>query len=291
MPSQGLIYLILIFEHLIKIFLIFYCRYYLNEDFNDIYFNFKLVDDIKIGEDFHVVRARMLLNESEWGNNYVLILQVLEIKNRSSEKSYTVSGSLHVETVTYTGKERDEIKTFHFEKEVAPAITETISIEVTFAEYYKRLLDQAAFNVSCMVSVKDTDYEYFAQDDFRVRKPDIKIKLQGEPKSQQEIDVIVRLTNPLPIPLHKGLFQIEGPGIEQQVLLKIAEVPVGGTTSATFKYTPPYAGRAALAAKFYCKELDDVDGYLAYEVAPRPEDVLMESKETNKYVERRDVIP
>lgn len=72
-----------------------------------------------------------------------------------------------------------------------------------------------------MASVLDTDYEYFAQDDFRVRKPDIKISLQGEPVSEQEIDVIVRLTNPLPIPLRKGLFQLEGPGIESQILLKV----------------------------------------------------------------------
>lgn len=199
---------------------------------------------------------------------------------------------MHVETITYTGKDRDEVKAIQFEKEVAPDFTETISLEVTFHEYFKKLLDQAAFNISCMATVRDTDYEYFAQDDFRVRKPDIKITLQGKPQSQQELDVIVRLTNPLPIPLHKGLFQVEGPGIDNQIVLKIAEVPVGGTTSATFKYTPPYAGRAALAAKFYCKELNDVDGYLAYEVAPRPEDVLREtSNETNKYVERRDVIP
>lgn len=28
-----------------------------------------------------------------------------------------------------------------------------------------------------MATVEDTNYEYFAQDDFRVRKPDIKIKV------------------------------------------------------------------------------------------------------------------
>lgn len=72
-----------------------------------------------------------------------------------------------------------------------------------------------------MANVKDTDYEYFAQDDFRVRKPDIKITFQGVPTSHEEIDVIVRLTNPLPIPLKKGLFQLEGPGIESQILMKV----------------------------------------------------------------------
>lgn len=69
---------------------------------------------------------------------------------------------------------------------------------------------------------------------------------------------------------------------------------MGGTTSATFKYVPPYAGRGALVCKFFCKELDDVDGFLAYEVAPRPEDIIDSENEINgfnRYIERTDVIP
>lgn len=96
-----------------------------------------------------------------------------------------------------------------------------MKLEVTFNEYFEKLLDQSAFNISCMATVDDTDYDYFAQDDFRVRKPDIKITFQGIPTSREEIDVIVRLTNPLPISLHKGLFTLEGPGIENQILMKV----------------------------------------------------------------------
>ncbi|XP_037037694.1 annulin isoform X2 [Bradysia coprophila] len=251
-----------------------FSRYYLNEDFNDIYFDFNLQDDIKIGETFQVT---------------------LQVKNRSDEKAYDVVGSLHVETVLYTGKQRDKVKSTTFDINIPPNSLKLIEMEVTFDEYFGKLMDQAAFNISCMANVRDTDYEYFAQDDFRVRKPDIKITFQGIPTSHEEIDVIVRLTNPLPIPLRKGLFQLEGPGIESQILKKIAEVPVSATTSATFKYTPPFAGRAALVAKFSCKELDDVDGFLAYEVRPRPDDVLIESNEINggynRRIERRDVIP
>ena len=76
------------------------------------------------------------------------------------------------------------------------------------------------------------------------------------------------------------------------MLTQIAEVPIAGTTSATFKYTPPYSGRASLIAKFVSKELDDVDGFLAYEVKPRPEDIIIENgNRIQPYIERRDVIP
>lgn len=80
---------------------------------------------------------------------------------------------------------------------------------------------QAAFNISCAAKVKGTHYEYYAQDDFRVRKPDIKFTFQGKIVSQQPVDVIVRLTNPLPIPLKKGMFYIEGPGIEKALRFKV----------------------------------------------------------------------
>lgn len=63
-------------------------------------------------------------------------------------------------------------------------------------------------------SVEDTDYEYFAQDDFRVRKPDIKFVFTGKPTHSVAHDMHVRLENPLPIPLTKAIFQIEGSGID-----------------------------------------------------------------------------
>lgn len=53
-------------------------------------------------------------------------------------------------------------------------------MDVSYDEYYKRLVDQCAFNIACLATVLDTNYEYFAQDDFRVRKPDIKIKVGFE---------------------------------------------------------------------------------------------------------------
>lgn len=57
-------------------------------------------------------------------------------------------------------------------------------MDVTYSEYVTKLVDQCAFNIACMATVKDTNFEYFAQDDFRVRKPDIKIKVTNYFKHQ-----------------------------------------------------------------------------------------------------------
>ena len=41
-----------------------------------------------------------------------------------------------------------------------------------------------------------------------------------------------------------------------------------------FAYKPPYVGSAKLIAKFTSKEMDDVDGFRVFEIAPKPEDLL-----------------
>lgn len=52
-----------------------------------------------------------------------------------------------------------------------------MKINISYDEYAKKIVDQCAFNIACLATVHDTNYEYFAQDDFRVRKPDIKFKV------------------------------------------------------------------------------------------------------------------
>lgn len=138
--------------------------------------------------------------------------------------THVVNGSLNVETILYTGKERDMVKTEAFSIALNPSSEEFVRLVVTFDEYFKKLRDQAAFNISCLATVEQTDYEFFAQDDFRVRKPDIKIKLSDTPVSQSPVDVTVSLLNPLPIALRKGIFHIEGSGIEKPLIFKVNSV-------------------------------------------------------------------
>lgn len=260
---------------------------------------------------------------------------LLQIKNRSTRDHYRVSGSLFVETVLYTGRNRDHVKSVDFDQNIPPESIEVIEMEVTFYDYFKKLLDQAAFSISCIAKVHDTDFDYYAQDDFRVRKPDVKIKLQGIPEVDQEIDVILRLANPLPNPLKNCMFHIQGTGLERQLQLKVGfiynidtnifsltltavkteflsfslieivyelkilhfsrqipEVPVDGIASTTFKYIPPYSGRATFAANFFSKQLNDCDGFISFEVAPRPSDVYLNGNYRPRgYIERRNIIP
>jgi transglutaminase 1 len=75
---------------------------------------------------------------------------MLHIKNKSSEKKHTINGNLMVESVLYTGKNRKGIKSMKFSEVIEPSSEKTVALEVTFGEYYRKLMDQSAFNISCM---------------------------------------------------------------------------------------------------------------------------------------------
>ncbi|XP_050670060.1 annulin isoform X1 [Leptidea sinapis] len=224
-----------------------FARYYLNDAFNEIVFDFELRDDIKIGQDFNVI---------------------LHMKNRSTINQHNVKGVLRVDTVTYTGVTGDGVKREEFDRVLAPEAKDRISLLVKFDDYYKKLVDQASFNIACLATIVDKNFDYFAQDDFRVRNPDIKITIEGKPVSKKEITVTVKVENPLPIPLKNGKFYIQGVGLEKQLKIELDNnVQPGEFATAEFKLTPPWAGKHQISAKFTSKEMHDVDGFLSFLVA------------------------
>ncbi|XP_046608601.1 annulin isoform X1 [Neodiprion virginianus] len=225
-----------------------FSRYYLNEKFNDIKFDFELRDDIIIGEPFTVS---------------------LITKNNNSSQEYHVSVIICVEAVLYTGRIGNAIKRSETKHLIKPGVVEEINLSVSWEEYGPRLLDQCAFNITCLASVQEGNFEYFAQDDFRVRKPDIKIQVTEEPIIGGELHAIATFKNPLPIPLNRGRFLIEGPGLDKQLKLKLKDkVEVGEEASCMFSMTPRIEGRSTIAAKFHSDELEDVDGFINFMVNP-----------------------
>lgn len=100
------------------------------------------------------------------------------MKNRSSKLSYKVSIILRVEVVLYTGRVGDPVKRIETDRLVMPGAVEEARLNLSWDEYGPRLLNQCAFNIACLATVKDTNFEYFAQDDFRVQKPNIEIEVK-----------------------------------------------------------------------------------------------------------------
>lgn len=85
---------------------------------------------------------------------------------------------------------------------------------------------QASFNIACLATIVTTKFDYFAQDDFRVRNPDIEVSIGSKPISRQPFTVTARFVNPLPVPLRRGRFYIQGTGLDEQLKLTLDKVSV-----------------------------------------------------------------
>lgn len=100
--------------------------------------------------------------------------------------------------------------------------------------------------------------------DFRsdIRYFIILLQLHNDVIVGQTLYASAKFRNPLPIPLRKGNFLIEGPGIDEQLNVKLSEpVEVDEDAQCTFFMIPRQEGYSRIAAKFYSRELEDVDGH------------------------------
>ncbi|KAG0729864.1 Annulin [Chionoecetes opilio] len=232
-----------------------FARYYLNEKMEDVEFDFKMNDDIVIGQPF---------------------TSSVEVHNKG-EKQYKVEVVLRADTVLYTGATKHQVKTHRQTITLHPYSKEKMTLEVSFEEYYKKLTFQCAFNLSCLGKVEETGFEYFAQDDFRCRKPDIKVEYEGEMKLDEECVCHAYFTNPMPMGLTRGWFIVQGAGLTEVLILRIREtIAVAGEVRCQFKVKPSRAGERTLSINFYSKELEDVDGMLTVTV-PEPKPAACET--------------
>lgn len=102
-----------------------FSRYYLNEDFNDVRFDFLLRDDIKIGSSFTYVVVNFITFQNCYDNSlnnrkFLLHSVTLLITNVSSETEYDIKASLRVDAMLYTGRLKAQIKKEVFEIKIAP---------------------------------------------------------------------------------------------------------------------------------------------------------------------------
>ncbi|XP_063866292.1 annulin-like isoform X1 [Scylla paramamosain] len=238
-----------------------FARYYLNEEFEEVEFDFKMNDDIMIGQPF---------------------TSSVEVHNKG-EKEHKVEMVLRADTVLYTGATKHHVKSQRQKLTIKPYSKETVTLEVSFDEYYKKLTYHCAFNLACLAKVEENDFEYYAQDDFRCRKPDIKIEYEGDMRLGKECVCHAYFTNPLPLPLNRCWFLVQGAGLTEVEYVRLNKtVPVGGEARCQFTVKPTTAGERTLCVMFDSKELEDVDGMLTVtvnEANTTPEVVVSETED------------
>ena len=88
-------------------------------------------------------------------------------------------------------------------------------------------------------------------------------KAPSEMPLGEEFDVVVSLINPLPTELTFAKFIIEGAGLGNPHKVAVTgKVAPGKEARVVVRMTAARSGQRTLSAKFYSKELNDVDGYI-----------------------------
>ncbi|XP_053677743.1 annulin-like [Anopheles nili] len=216
----------------------------------DVEFELELNDQALVGESFNIA---------------------LRIRNISYDESYSISGRIHLNHILYTGKSIKTIASQPFSVVLEPNAEELVEVPVAFDDYYESGMDEALFKVTSFANIEGADYEYFSQEDYSLRKPNVQLQLGGEPMLRTSLKIVAAFYNPLPIPISNGMFRIECSGLCKSLIIPIGSIDARDRCEVTFLIVPSFVGNTQLSAKFHSSELSDIEGSVSFDVAERVE--------------------
>uniref|UniRef100_A0A182MQG2 protein-glutamine gamma-glutamyltransferase n=1 Tax=Anopheles culicifacies TaxID=139723 RepID=A0A182MQG2_9DIPT len=220
----------------------------------DVEFELELNDQALIGESFNIV---------------------LRARNMSYDDTHTIQGKILLKHILYTGKHVKTIATHSFTKRIEPRGEEVIELPIAFEDYYQPGMDEAIFTVTSFATIEGVDYEYFSQEDYSLRKPDVQLQISGTPVIHSTVKVTASFFNPLPIPINGGAFQIECSGLAKTLTIPIASIAASEECVIVFMISPSFKGNNKLSAKFQSNELSDIEGSFNFEVEDREDDTKL----------------
>ncbi|XP_013396811.1 protein-glutamine gamma-glutamyltransferase K-like, partial [Lingula anatina] len=220
---------------------------------DDVKFNFVDKDDIFIGSDFDV-----------------------EVKvTNTSDEERNVTITLSATVCRYTGVPVAQLKNEQFQIKLEPKSGEqSVKMACTVDEYLPKLVEGASMKIGGMAWVKETGQVHADLDDFRLRRPDLKVEAKclddsGIFRVGVPFDLVVSLTNPLNKQLTKCEWFIEGPGLQKPKRIKHAsDVAANALVDLTYQMTPRRTGTRQIAVGFDTVELPDITGSAIIEVKP-----------------------
>ncbi|GBL83081.1 Hemocyte protein-glutamine gamma-glutamyltransferase [Araneus ventricosus] len=103
--------------------------------------------------------------------------QVLVKVENKSDETRTVTSVLSASSVYYTGIIARKVKRARGVFTLKPRQKEELGIEVTFDDYFDKLVDYAMLKIYAISTVKETQQTWAEEDDFQVEKPPLKIEV------------------------------------------------------------------------------------------------------------------
>ncbi|KAM3940240.1 protein-glutamine gamma-glutamyltransferase K [Leptodactylus fuscus] len=178
----------------------------------------------------------------------------------------TVSLSMAIAVMYYNGVCKESFKRDECNVVLNPGEAKSVGMTVSYNEYRTHLVDQSAMMLTVSGSVKESGQKLAKQHTFRIRTPDLIIKVHGEAVVGQQIVAEIIFKNPLQTTLHNGCFHVEGPGLQRPKVVQVGDVGPSKTISITERFTPRRGGERQLMASFESDEMSLVHGVTSVNV-------------------------
>ncbi|XP_069699505.1 hemocyte protein-glutamine gamma-glutamyltransferase-like [Periplaneta americana] len=189
----------------------------------------------------------------------------VNIHNRS-DKEKTVQAVLSAASIFYTGIKAHVVKKATGDFKVAPKAKEMLRLTVKPEEYVDKLVEYCNMKIYAIATVVETNETWGEEDDFQVLKPNLDIKVIGNPVVNKPISVKFSFKNPLKTTLTNCKFHYAGPGLVRNTAISYRDVLPEEEVKLESSLTPQRSGKQKLVATFSSKELVDITGSANIEV-------------------------
>ncbi|RZC42409.1 hemocyte protein-glutamine gamma-glutamyltransferase [Asbolus verrucosus] len=210
----------------------------------DVEFDLEELDRIKIGEGFCLV---------------------VQIKNKGNSIR-TIKAILSAGSVFYNGVKANPIKKMEKEFTIKPGTEQTLRMTIMADEYLDKLVEYCNMKLYAIASVNETRQTWADEDDFQVLKPKIDIRIPTEIPLGRPTTITLRFVNPLKKILTNCKFNISGPTLLRNQIVRYNNVKPGALVKINTDVIPKIPGEQKLVATFSSKELLDIIGSAKVEV-------------------------
>ncbi|XP_050079098.1 annulin-like [Anopheles maculipalpis] len=185
----------------------------------------------------------------------------LTVTCTSAVSSVESFGFLVLKDSDYTGRHVETLKKVPFALKLEPLESKSIQVPLDFEEYSSTVSNKTNIKAICTAQVKGSDRTYLKVENFHLTPPVVELSLI-EHSLAGPIAVQVALKNPLPIPLTRGRFTVEGSRFTDPLEKKYDLIPVGGTVNFIYSINLAHKGQMIVTASFVSNELKNVHGNL-----------------------------
>uniref|UniRef100_A0A8C7Y953 Protein-glutamine gamma-glutamyltransferase K n=1 Tax=Oryzias sinensis TaxID=183150 RepID=A0A8C7Y953_9TELE len=182
--------------------------------------------------------------------------------NNSSSETRTVTLHSQLAVMYYTGVNKATVQKDKVEVELPPNEGKKTTLEwsMIYNAYKDQLVDQAALMLTLSGRVKETQQVLATQFSFRLRTPDLIIKVGNKAVVGKKMAVEISFTNPLPQVLKAVVFNVEGIGLLPARKILHGDIASQASITLTEHFTPTLAGTRKLVASLDCRQLTQVHG-------------------------------